>query len=289
MDNRQTDVAQTTDSAAHATAEPPHGRIRVAVATKDGALVDLHFGHVRAFDVYEAGADGVIHLERRGIDKYCKDDDDRATRMKGILQVIGDCKGVLIARIGPVPKEMLAAAGLDAADDYAFQPVMDSVATFFARWQANTATAPAPAPEADGPGKAERLMHAMLRVSDIERSVDFYTRLLGMQVISRREHRKNQFTQVYLGYGEGEAGIGIELVQNWDREEPYQHGDGFGHITIAVSGITALCNRLAAEGVPMPRPPRSQRHGNTIVAFIDDPDGFRIELVQGGEGGTESP
>ena len=80
--------------------------------------VDLHFGHVRAFEVYEATADGVTHLEQRGIDQYCKDDDDRATRMKGILQVIGDCKGVLIARIGPVPKEMLAAAGLDAADDY---------------------------------------------------------------------------------------------------------------------------------------------------------------------------
>ena len=200
--------------------------------------------------------------------------------MKGILQVIGDCKGVLIARIGPVPKEMLAAAGLDAADDYAFQPAAESVAAFFARWQANGATRPAPASEAEDPGKAERLLHTMLRVSDVERSVDFYTRLLGMQVVSRREHRKNQFTQVYLGYGGSDADICLELVQNWDREEPYQHGDAFGHIAIAVTGITALCNRLAAEGVAMPRPPRSQRHGDIIVAFIDDPDGNRIELVQ---------
>ena len=114
------------------TAQPHPGSIRVAVATKDGSLVDLHFGHVRTFEVYEATADGVTHLEQRGIDKYCKDDDDRATRMKGILQVIGDCKGVLIARIGPVPKEMLAAAGLDAPDDFAFQPVEEAVAAFFA-------------------------------------------------------------------------------------------------------------------------------------------------------------
>ena len=209
--------------------------------------------------------------------------------MKGILQVIGDCKGVLIARIGPVPKEMLAAAGLDAADDYAFQPVAESVAAFFTRWQASGTTQPATVAAEDGPGKAERLMHTMLRVSDVERSVDFYTRLLGMRVISQREHRKNQFTQVYLGYGDSESDIGLELVQNWDREQPYQHGDAFGHIAIAVSGITALCNRLAAEGVAMPRPPRSQRHGDIIVAFIDDPDGYRIELVQRPTGSTESP
>ena len=126
-------VGETTNSAFEATVQPRPGSIRVAVATKDGALVDLHFGHVRTFEVYEATANSVTHLERRGIDKYCKDDDDRATRMKGILQVIGDCKGVLIARIGPVPKEMLAAAELDAPDDFAFQPVEEAVAAFFAR------------------------------------------------------------------------------------------------------------------------------------------------------------
>ena len=268
--------------------QPEAAAIRVAVATRDGTLVDLHFGHVRAFEVYEAGAAGVTHLERRDIDKYCKDDDDRATRMKGILQVIGDCKGVLIARIGPAPKEMLAAAGLNAADDYALQPVGEAVAAFFAKWNEDDVEM-ADAPEADGPGHIERIMHAMLRVSDIERSVDFYTRLLGMHVTSRREHRKNQFTQVYLGTGEGDAGIGIELVYNWSREEPYQHGDAFGHIAIAVSAITALCSRLAAEGVPIPRPPRSQRHGDTIVAFIEDPDGYRIELVQRPAGSEESP
>jgi len=267
-----------------ATAEPSGpNRVRVAVATKEGIAVDLHFGHVRAFDVYEADEAEVTRLERRSIDQYCKEDDDRATRMKGILQVIGDCQGVLVARIGPVPKEMLAAAGLDAADEYAFQPVEEAVAAFAARWRSRSTVAP----EREAPGAAERLLHTMLRVSDIETSIDFYTRLLGMQVMDRREHRKNQFTQVYLGYGEAADTIGLELVQNWDREEPYQQGDAFGHIAIAVTGINALCRRLEAEGVKMPRPPLSQRHGNTIVAFIEDPDGYRIELVQRAADSTE--
>ena len=289
MDNIPRDASETTASTGQATPRSQPEPIRVAVATKDGSLVDLHFGHVRTFEIYEAGAEGVRHLEQRGIDKYCKDDDDRATRMKGILQVIGDCKGVLIARIGPVPKEMLAAAGLDAADDFAFQPVDDSVVAFSARWRAKTEAVPAAAPEPEGPGKAERLLHTMLRVSDVERSVDFYTRLLGMQVVSQREHRKNQFTQVYLGYGGGDSGIGLELVHNWSQEEPYRHGNAFGHLAIAVSGINALCNRLETEGVKVPRPPRSQRHGDIIVAFIEDPDGYRIELVQRPAGSAESP
>ncbi len=125
-----------------------------------------------------------------------------------------------------------------------------------------------------------RLLHAMLRVSDMERSLDFYTRLLGMRVLDRREHKKNQFTQVYLGYGDAASPMVLELVFNWMRDEPYQQGDAFGHIAVGVTGIGALCRQLAAEGVPMPRPPRSQRHGETMVAFVEDPDGYRVELVQ---------
>ena len=72
----------------------------------------------------------------------------------------------------------------------------------------------------------------------------------------------------------------LELVFNWGREEPYPMGEAYGSIAIGVQGIGALCRKLEAESVPMPRPPRSQRHGNTIVAFIEDPDGYQIELVQ---------
>ena len=118
----------------------------------------------------------------------------------------------------------------------------------------------------------------MLRVADIDRSIDFYTRLLGMRVLERRDHKKNQFSQAYLGYGGDASQMVLELVSNWTREVTV--GDLFGHIAIQVSGITALCERLAAAGAPMPRPPSTQRHGNNIIAFIEDPDGHRIELVQ---------
>ena len=88
----------------------------------------------------------------------------------------------------------------------------------------------------------------MLRVADLDRSIDFYTRLLGMQVLERRDHKKNQFSQAYLGYGGGFSQMVLELVSNWTREEPYALGESFGHIAIQVSGITALCERLAAAG-----------------------------------------
>lgn len=74
--------------------------------------------------------------------------------------------------------------------------------------------------------------------------------------------------------------MSLELVSNWDHEGPYSDGESFGHIAIQVRGITALCDRLSAAGVKMPRPPRAQRHGENIVAFIEDPDGHQIELVQ---------
>jgi lactoylglutathione lyase len=125
-----------------------------------------------------------------------------------------------------------------------------------------------------------RVLHAMLRVSDMDRSVDFYTRLLGMRVLEQRQHKKNQFTQTYLGYCEADRGAVIELVFNWTGDEPIILGSAFGHIAIGVYGITALCAKLTEEGVKMPRPPSTQRHGENIIAFIEDPDGYRIELVE---------
>jgi lactoylglutathione lyase len=125
-----------------------------------------------------------------------------------------------------------------------------------------------------------RILHTMLRVGDMERSVDFYTRLMGMRVLEQRQHKKNRFTQTYLGYGEASDGAVIELVANWIQDEPLSLGTAFGHIAIGVYGVRSLCERLAAENVPMPRPPSSQRHGENIIAFVLDPDGYRIELVE---------
>lgn len=127
---------------------------------------------------------------------------------------------------------------------------------------------------------AFRVLHTMLRVSDMEKSLDFYTRLLGMRVLSQREHKKNRFTQAYVGYGEAEQSAVLELVCNWIQDEPIELGSAFGHIAIGVYGITALCDSLAAEGFKLPRPPSTQRHGENTIAFVEDPDGYKIELVE---------
>jgi lactoylglutathione lyase len=186
--------------------------------------------------------------------------------------MLGDCAVLLVAKIGPNPQEKLARAGIEASDLHADRPVDEAVAEIIA---ARTAAAA----RADTPLDAGsfRIVHTMLRVSDIDRSLTFYTDLLGMRLIERRDHKRNLFTQAYVGFDSGAA---LELVFNWTQDTPYALGDSFGHIAIEVEGITALCDRLAAAGVTMPRPPRSQRHGESIVAFVEDPDGHRIELIQ---------
>ncbi|HVI49583.1 MAG TPA: VOC family protein [Candidatus Sulfotelmatobacter sp.] len=247
--------------------------LRVAVAGTDGGKVDEHFGQAETFLVYDVTAAGAVLADSRGVSVHAQGAEDRRDT---IVRMLADCSSLLVARIGPVPQAKLAAAGIDATDAFAEQPVAESLAALWT--QKNNPQPDEPLAPADF--STFRMMHAMLRVADMERSLDFYCRLLGMQVLARREHKKNQFTQVYLGYAEGEAGMVLELVQNWSRDEAYTPGDGFGHLAIAVNGIGALCRQLETEGVPLPRPPRSQRHGENIVAFAEDPDGYRVELVQ---------
>jgi len=255
--------------------------IRIAVAGSEGGAVDQHFGQAEEFLIFEIAAGTPRLAERRAIAAHAQGDEDRRDT---IVRMLADCKALLVAKIGVAPKEKLAAAGIDATDAHANKPVEAALAKYLASGAAAAVAEAAEEAPIEPPDTGRfRLLHAMLRVSDMERSLDFYTRLLGMRVLDRRDHKKNQFTQVYLGYGDAEAPMVLELVQNWSREEPYLQGEAFGHIAIGVTGIGALCRYLAAEGVPMPRPPRSQRHGDTIVAFVEDPDGFRIELVQTAE------
>lgn len=255
----------------------PH--LRIAVASRDGARVDQHFGQAEDFLVYEVNEMGPALIEKRSVAEHARGDEDTRDT---ICRMLADCPVLLVAKIGPNPQEKLAGVGIEASDLHVGKAVEDALVEVFA---AKTA-----APEAGPVDAADfRLLHAMLRVSDMERSLDFYTRLLGMTVLEKREHKKNQFTQAYLGYGAGYAGMTLELVFNWNREAPYAQGEAFGHLAIAVSGITKLCDRLAAEGVVMPRPPRSQRHGSSIVAFVEDPDGHRIELVQLPPGAEGAP
>lgn len=245
--------------------------LRVAVATRDGEKVDLHFGHAEVFSVYDVDANGVRPVAARAIAEHALDEEEdvRAT----IYRMIADCQVLLVAKVGAAPQEALSKIGIEATNLYAGKGVDEALRELFAAKKAASEDRAIDASEF-------ALLHAMLRVKNLDDSIAFYTEKLGMTLLERREHKKNQFSQAYLGYGAGVAGMTIELVQNWQREEAYVAGDAFGHIAIGVKNIMRLCDKLAAQGVPMPRPPRSQRHGENIVAFIVDPDGYRIELVQ---------
>jgi lactoylglutathione lyase len=126
-----------------------------------------------------------------------------------------------------------------------------------------------------------RFLHTMLRVMDLDKSIDFYTRLLGMKLLRRRDFPTGKFTLAFVAYGEGNPGAAeIELTHNWERKEPYEIGTAYGHIAIAVPDIYKTCERLAEEGVKIPRPPGPMAHGGSVIAFIDDPDGYKIELIE---------
>ena len=127
-----------------------------------------------------------------------------------------------------------------------------------------------------------RLLHAMIRVVDLEKSIDFYTRHLGMHLLRRKDFPDGKFTLAFLGYGDETDNTVIELTYNWDQAEPYDHGSAFGHLAIAVPDIYSTCETLESEGVKIPRPPGPMKFGgsSTHMAFIEDPDGYKIELIQ---------
>lgn len=125
-----------------------------------------------------------------------------------------------------------------------------------------------------------RLLHTMLRVLDLEKSLDFYTRLLGMRLLRRSDYEGGRFTLAFVGYGDESDTAVLELTHNWDQKEPYEIGTAYGHIALGVPDIYATCETLAAEGVKIPRPPGPMKHGSTVIAFIEDPDGYKVELIE---------
>jgi lactoylglutathione lyase len=125
-----------------------------------------------------------------------------------------------------------------------------------------------------------RLLHTMIRVFDLDRSIDFYTRLLGMKLLRRKDYPSGEFTLALVGYGDETDSSVIELTHNWPRKEPYIVGDGYGHMAIGVSNVYKTCERLATEGVKIPRPAGSMKHGGSVIAFVEDPDGYKIELIE---------
>lgn len=135
-------------------------------------------------------------------------------------------------------------------------------------------------PASDEGTSGFRFLHTMIRVKDLDRSLDFYTRLLGMKLLRKQDYPGGEFTLAFVGYGEEKDHTVIELTHNWGQEEPYGLGNGFGHLAIGVPDIYGTCAQLGQEGVKIPRPPGPMKHGSTVIAFIEDPDGYKIELIE---------
>lgn len=124
-----------------------------------------------------------------------------------------------------------------------------------------------------------RILHTMIRVGNLDNSLAFYTDVLGMKLLRRHEYPEGRFTLAFVGYGDESANAVIELTHNWDTDS-YQLGDAFGHIAIAVDDAAAACDRIRARGGNVVREAGPMKHGTTIIAFVEDPDGYRIELIE---------
>jgi lactoylglutathione lyase len=124
-----------------------------------------------------------------------------------------------------------------------------------------------------------RVLHTMIRVGDLDRSIKFYTEVLGMQVIKVSDHPEGKFTNVFVGYGDEAAGAVIELTYNYGVDR-YELGTGFGHIAVGVPDAYAACAEIKARGGVVTREAGPMKHGTTVIAFVQDPDGYKIELIQ---------
>jgi len=119
----------------------------------------------------------------------------------------------------------------------------------------------------------------MLRVGDLERSIKFYTEVLGMRLLHRNDYPEGKFTLAFIGYQEESAGAVIELTHNWDVEH-YEIGTGYGHIAIEVPDAYKACAEIKARGGVVTREAGPMKHGTTVIVFVEDPDGYKVELIQ---------
>jgi len=126
-----------------------------------------------------------------------------------------------------------------------------------------------------------RLLHTMLRVGDLDRSLAFYTEILGMQLLRRQDYPDGRFTLAFVGYCPESEGAVIELTHNWDTAS-YELGNAFGHIALAVPDAAKACADIKARGGKVVREAGPMKHGTTVIAFVEDPDGYKIELIQHG-------
>lgn len=124
-----------------------------------------------------------------------------------------------------------------------------------------------------------RILHTMLRVGDLERSLAFYTQVLGMRLLRRKDYPEGRFTLAFVGYGPESEAAALELTHNWDTKH-YELGGGFGHVALEVPDAAAACAEIKRRGGVVTREAGPMKHGTTVIAFAQDPDGYRIELIQ---------
>lgn len=126
-----------------------------------------------------------------------------------------------------------------------------------------------------------RILHTMLRVGDLDKSIAFYTEVLGMQLLRRKDYPEGKFTLAFVGYGSEAENSVIELTHNWDTTS-YDLGTGYGHIALEVPDVYKACEDIRARGGKITREPGPMMHGDSILAFVEDPDGYKIELLSPG-------
>ena len=124
-----------------------------------------------------------------------------------------------------------------------------------------------------------KILHTMLRVGNLERSIEFYTKVLGMHVLRSTEYPSGRFTNTFVGYGEESEGATLELTYTWDTAS-YDLGTGYGHIALSVENAYEACDLVRARGGKVTREAGPMKHGTTVIAFVEDPDGYKIELIQ---------
>jgi len=123
-----------------------------------------------------------------------------------------------------------------------------------------------------------RMLHTMLRVGNLDRSLKFYTEVLGMKLLRRKDYPEGRFTLAFVGYGEESKHTVLELTHNWDIEA-YEIGTGYGHVALEVDDVYAACEAIRNRGGKVVREAGPMKHGDTVLAFVEDPDGYRIELL----------
>jgi lactoylglutathione lyase len=124
-----------------------------------------------------------------------------------------------------------------------------------------------------------RFLHTMLRVGNLDRSIAFYRDVMGMELFSRRDYPEGKFTLAFLGYARNPEQAEIELTFNWDVAS-YELGTAYGHVALGVDDIHAVCERIRGAGGKITREPGPMKHGTTVIAFVQDPDGYKIELIE---------